>query len=395
MNGLNVMRRRGTQQQALLPEGGGDAIAWLKRGRRYLGVGGALIALVVTFGSIHSFFVSGENINNILNTNADLMLVAVGMTFAMVGGGFDLSVGSILVGTAVVLHGLLEAGVPQILAIVLSVLSAALVGALVNGALIAYAKLNFLVVTLGTMSAIQGLAYVVTNGNTLSLQKWNDVTAIGNDSIFGLSYLIWAMIISVALTGVVLRFTRLGRAIYAVGGNREAARIAGIRSGLVTMLTYGASGLFAGMAGIAVAGTLAAASPTEGTNINLIAGAAVLLGGTSFSGGEGGIFGTVLGVLLIGVLQNGLGVVGVSDFWQGVVTGVVLIAAVGLDQFQKASTRKHAKSVAVPPPGGPADVGPPPSAVVGTLGVPDATVIAAVPAADHHGVLNPIGEGAQ
>jgi ribose/xylose/arabinose/galactoside ABC-type transport system permease subunit len=319
----------------------GDPVAWLKRGRRYVGVGGALVGLVIIFTSLHPFFLHGQNITNILTSNSDLMLVAVGMTFAMVGGGFDLSVGSVLAGTAVLLEGLLAVGVPQLLAMVIAVLCAGLFGALVNGFLIGYARLNFLVVTLGTMSAVQGIVYVATNGNTLTLSKWTMVTAIGHVSALGLGVPIWFMIGAVVVAGACLRFTRLGRAIYAVGGNREAARIAGIRVGLITMLTYGVSAMFAGMAGLLDAGRLAAAAPTTGASINLIAGAAVLLGGTSFSGGEGGVFGTILGVLLIGALQNGLGVVGVSDFWQGVVTGAVLIAAVGLDQFQKARTRKR------------------------------------------------------
>ncbi len=318
-----------------------DPIGWLKRGRRYVGPGGALIGVVIVFSSLHPFFVHGQNITNILTSNSDLMLVAAGMTFAMIGGGFDLSVGSVMEGTGVLLAGLLAIGVPQLLAIVIAVLCAGLFGALVNGFLIGYARLNFLVVTLGTMTAVEGLVYVVTNGNTLSLSKWHVIAAIGTAKAFGVDVPIWFMIGAVVVAGVCLRFTRLGRAIYAVGGNREAARIAGIRVGMVTMLTYGAAGLFAGMAGVVDAGRLAAASPTVGATINLIAGAAVLLGGTSFSGGEGGIFGTILGVLLIGALENGLGVVGVSDFWSNVVTGIVLIVAVGLDQFQKSRTRKR------------------------------------------------------
>ncbi len=318
-----------------------DPIGWLKRGRRYVGPGGALVGIVIVFSSLHPFFIHGQNITNILTSNSDLMLVAAGMTFAMIGGGFDLSVGSVMEGTGVLLAGLLAIGVPQLLAIVIAVLCAGLFGALVNGFLIGYARLNFLVVTLGTMTAVEGLVYVVTNGNTLSLSKWRVIAAIGTAKAFGIDVPIWFMIGAVVVAGVCLRFTRLGRAIYAVGGNREAARIAGIRVGMVTMLTYGVAGLFAGMAGVVDAGRLAAASPTVGATINLIAGAAVLLGGTSFSGGEGGIFGTILGVLLIGALENGLGVVGVSDFWSNVVTGIVLIVAVALDQFQKSRTRKR------------------------------------------------------
>ena len=331
-----------------------DLVGWLKRGRRYVGPGGALVGIIVVFATLHPFFIHGQNITNILTSNSDLMLVAAGMTFAMIGGGFDLSVGSVMEATGVLLAGLLAIGVPQLLAIVIAILCAGLFGALVNGFLIGYARLNFLVVTLGTMTAVEGLVYVVTNGNTLSLSKYHMVASIGSAKALGIGVPIWFMIGAVVVAGVCLRFTRVGRAIYAVGGNREAARIAGIRVGLITMLTYGAAGLFAGMAGIVDAGRLAAASPTVGATINLIAGAAVLLGGTSFSGGEGGIFGTILGVLLIGALENGLGVVGVSDFWSNVVTGIVLVVAVGLDQFQKSRTRR--RFVRESTEAGPADV---------------------------------------
>jgi len=318
-----------------------DPLGWLKRGRRYAGPGGALVGIVIVFSALHPFFIHAQNITNILTSNSDLMLVAAGMTFAMIGGGFDLSVGAVMEATGVLLAGLLAIGVPQLLAIVIAILCAGLFGALINGFLIGYARLNFLVVTLGTMTAVEGLVYVFTTGNTRSLSKWHMIAGIGTAKALGIGIPIWFMIGAVVIAGFCLRFTRVGRAIYAVGGNREAARIAGIRVGLITMLTYGASGLFAGTAGIVDAGRLAAASPTVGATINLIAGAAVLLGGTSFSGGEGGIFGTILGVLLIGALENGLGVIGVSDFWSNVVTGIVLIVAVGLDQFQKARTRRR------------------------------------------------------
>ena len=140
------------------------------------------------------------------------------------------------------------------------------------------------------------------------------------------------------VSGYVLRFTSFGRAIYAVGGNPEAARLAGINVSGVYMCVYGVGGLLAATAGMVDASRLASASPTSGASLALTAGAAVLLGGTSFYGGLGGVGGTVVGVLLIAVLQNGLGLIGVSAFWQGVVTGSVLIIAVMLDKLHSRST---------------------------------------------------------
>ena len=133
----------------------------------------------------------------------------------------------------------------------------------------------------------------------------------------------------------VLHFTRFGRAVYAVGGNKEAARLSGINVAMVIVAVYAISGFFAGLAGVIQTGRLGAAAPVAGTGIELSAAAAVLLGGTSFSGGSGGVGGTVVGVLFIGVLRNGLGLMGVSAFWQDVVTGIILIAAISIDRISQ------------------------------------------------------------
>lgn len=304
----------------------------------YIGPLTALIVVCVFLTIDKPFFASKDNIFNILTTNSPLMIVAIGMTVAMIGGGFDLSVGSVLAATGISLNLTLSAGIPAWLSLLIALLFGFVVGAVVNGVLIAKAKLNFFVVTLGVMTALSGLVYVVSNGQTSTVDSAL-ITNIGNATPLGVPAPIFVMLGIFLLTWWMLAMTPLGRNIYAIGGSAEAARLSGIRVPLLTILVYGIVGTTAAAAGVVQTGLLSAASPTVGGTIALTAGAAVLLGGTSFNGGVGTVTGTVVGVLLIAVLQNGLGLFGLASFWQNVVTGVVLIIAVGLDQLHRLGRR--------------------------------------------------------
>jgi ribose transport system permease protein len=165
------------------------------------------------------------------------------------------------------------------------------------------------------------------------------VAAVGDGKVFGVSVSVIEILGVLLISLFVLHYTRFGRAVYAVGGNREAARLSGIHVGAVIVAVYGISGLLAGFAGIIQTGRLGAAAPVAGTGIELSAAAAVLLGGTSFSGGAGGVVGTLVGVMFIGTLRDGLGLSGVSAFWQDIVTGVILIAAISVDRISQARGR--------------------------------------------------------
>ena len=194
--------------------------------------------------------------------------------------------------------------------------------------------MSFFVVTLATLSLLRGAVFVYTEGETERVPD-DVVASIGDGKLGGLSVPILLMIAVFAVSIFVLHYTRFGRAVYAVGGNKEAARLSGINVAMVIVAVYAISGFFAGMAGVVQTGRLGAAAPVAGTGIELSAAAAVLLGGTSFSGGSGGVGGTVVGVLFIGVLRNGLGLMGVSAFWQDVVTGIILIAAISIDRVSQ------------------------------------------------------------
>ena len=264
-------------------------------------------------------------------------MVAIGNTYVLLTAGFDLSVGSMLSLGGVALVGFLGEGMNAWLAIALTLLLTTLIGGLLNGMLIGKAGLSFFVVTLASLSLIRGAVFVYTEGQTERMSS-SAVADIGDGKLLGISIPVLIMIAVFFVSLFVLHLTRFGRAVYAVGGNKEAARLSGINVVAVIVAVYAISGFFAGLAGVIQVGRLGAAAPVAGTGIELSAAAAVLLGGTSFSGGSGGVGGTVVGVLFIGVLRNGLGLMGVSAFWQDVVTGTILIAAISIDRISQART---------------------------------------------------------
>jgi len=321
-----------------VPGVAGHARRGLRAGSEYTGVGGMLVLLIVVLAITQDQFLTGDNWINILDTNAVLLVAAVGLTFVLLVGGFDLSIGGILALAGVLLFELLDSGMPPLLAVLLVVLAAFALGLLLNGFLIAAAGLSFLVVTLGTSSLFSGVALVATDGQTNSLPVSGLVDAIGAGRVAGIpwSVVIAGVVFLVAV--VVLRYTGYGRMVYAVGGNPEAARLAGINVTMVRMSVYGIAGLLAGLAAVLETTRLTAASPTSGQTLALTAGAAVLLGGTTFMGGRGTQLGTLLGVLFLGVLSNGITLAGVSAFWQGIVSGIVLLLALLLDRLRTRKT---------------------------------------------------------
>lgn len=318
-----------------------QGVRWFHgRIRNFLGASIALVILVVLLATTEPTFLTSGNLKNVLITNSSLMIVSVGMTFVMISAGFDLSIGAMMAVSEEILYELLQAGLPPIAAIAAVIVIGFLVGALLNGVLIGVLSINFFVATLGSMTLLYGLVDVVTNGASQIIQS-TTLARIGNGTLWGMPMPILFVIVTVAIGGFVLRWTEFGRSIYGSGGNREAARLAGIPVPLVIMSVYGIGGLCGALAGVVEAARLASATPTAGSSIALISGAAVLLGGTSLFGGVGGLSGTVVGVAVIGVLGNGVNLLGVSNFWQDVVTGAVLLGAILLDRVQKRGQPAH------------------------------------------------------
>ncbi len=217
---------------------------------------------------------------------------------------------------------------------VLAVAAGGAIGAGVNGVLIGRFGLSFFVVTLGTLVLYRGIVNIWSDSETEYVVS-PFIDAIGFGTWLGIATPIWIMLGTFVVAGVLLRWTYFGRDVYAVGGNIDAARLSGITVARTIVLVYGIAGLCAALGGVVQVGRLGAASPLVGEDIPLQAAAAVLLGGTSFLGGVGGVVGTAVGVLFIGTLQNGLSIAGVSSFWQQVVTGIILIAAVAIDRVQR------------------------------------------------------------
>ena len=304
-------------------------------GNRYAAVLVLLVGLFVYFTFSETHFFTHANIENLLTSVSILWVVSMGMTFVVLTAGIDLSVGALLALSGIVLSHLFNnAGIPMILAIILTVLIAGAIGAGVNGVLIGRIGLSFFVVTLGTLSIYEGITNIWSNTQTTYINS-SLLGGIGFGHGLGVATPIWIMLAVYLLALVVLRWTYFGRDIYAVGGNIEAARLSGINVPRTLMCAYGIAGLCAGLGSVIQCGRLGAASPQVGADIPLNSAAAVLLGGTSFVGGVGGVTGTAVGVLFIGTLQNGLSIAGISSFWQEIVTGAILIAAVSFDKLQQ------------------------------------------------------------
>lgn len=328
------------QTESVQIQGRGTVTGLFEQVRIYLAIIGLLVALSIYLGITQPTFATWSNFVTILETNSVLLLVAIGLTFVLLTAGFDLSVGGMLALSGVLMGKMIIEGVPLWMAIVIVIVGGALIGFVLNGLLIGKLGLSFFVVTLGTMSLFRGAGLVVTEGHGVSLYEFEAVRALGAGRVLGIPYLVIIALGVLLLAIFVTRYTGFGRMIYAAGGGPEAARLAGIRVWAVKAAAYGICAGLATLAGVMEASRLGSASPQAGTGIELTAAAAVLLGGTSFAGGVGSMVGTLLGTLLLGVISNGLTISQVSSFWQGVVTGCVLLAAVLLDWFRTRRDRR-------------------------------------------------------
>lgn len=296
-----------------------------------------LIIICILFAFLSPNFLTAGNIVNIFRQASINIVLAAGMTFVILTGGIDLSVGSILAVSAVV--AVLVSLLPALgwAGAIAGLLTGLLLG-LVNGALITFLNVPPFIVTLGSLTALRGLAFLVANGTTV-LNRDLNFAWVGNNYVGPVPWLVIIALLTIVVSWFVLRQTVLGVQIYAVGGNERAARLTGIKVDRVLLFVYGVSGLLAGLAGIMSASRLYSATGMLGQGYELDAIAAVILGGTSFTGGIGTIGGTLLGALIIAVLNNGLTLLNMSYFWQLVVKGLVIIVAVIIDRIRRGSRR--------------------------------------------------------
>ncbi|WP_024510963.1 hypothetical protein [Bradyrhizobium sp. ARR65] len=298
-----------------------------------LGMLPILVLLAVGFQLINPRFMTDTNLLIVMQQSSINIVLAAGMTFVILTGGIDLSVGSVLAASAMV--AVIVSLMPDIG--MLGVPAAILVGlcfGLVNGVLVAYVKLPPFIVTLGSLTAVRGIARLLGNDTTV-FNSSLPFDFLGNGTFLEIPWLVIIALSVVIISWLVLTRTVLGTWIYAVGGNAEAARLTGIKVPLVLLFVYGVSGLLAGLGGALSAARLYAANGLQlGQSYELDAIAAVILGGTSFVGGVGSIWGTLVGGLIIAVLSNGLILAGISDIWQYIIKGLVIIVAVALDRYR-------------------------------------------------------------
>ena len=294
---------------------------------------GALILLIlvcILATARYEAFLTPENLLNVLRQNSMLGIVAIGMTFVILTGGIDLSVGSLLAVAGVVAAGFAGQGLG--IALIAGVLATTVLG-FINGIIIAKARIQPFIVTLAMMIAARGIALAYTNQENVRVPAAaGDFAWLGQGLIADyLPVPILVLAVAYALGWVVLNYTRFGRHVFALGDNDEAARLMGLNIGRVTIAVYAISGLLAGLAGVILASRLNTGSPIEGVGRELDAIAAVVVGGTLLSGGKGSLISTLYGVLLLGVIFNIFNLEGqISPWWQLVLRGVILLAVVVL-----------------------------------------------------------------
>lgn len=292
----------------------------------------ALIVLVIFVTILNPGFVAPNNLLNLLRQVSTNALIAFGMTFVILTGGIDLSVGSTLALSSALMAGGIVSGLDPLLAMILAVIAGALLGGF-NGLLITKGKMAPFIATLATMTIFRGATLVFTNGNPITgIGDSFIFKFIGRGYLFGIPFPVILMLICFTVLYILLHKMTFGRKVFAIGGNEKAAFIAGIKSDRIKIAIYAISGMMASVAGIIITSRLNSAQPTAGQSYEMDAIASVVLGGTSLSGGRGRLVGTLIGALIMGTLNNGLNLLGVSSFYQQIVKGIVIIIAVLLDR---------------------------------------------------------------
>lgn len=304
---------------------------------RQLGTFAGLLALCVVLWAATPHFLTVSNLLNVLEQTTINAIVAVGMTFVIISGGIDLSVGSVVALSGIALGQALGAGLPPPAAIVIA-LVVGLSSGFANGLLVTFGRLPPFIATLGMMSVARGAALMLAEGRPISgFSEGFRTLATGRVLMVPAPVIITVLIYTAA--HFVLGRTVFGRATYAIGGNEEAARLSGVQVRFHKTMIYGVAGLMSAAAAVVLTARLNSAQPTAGTMYELDAIAATVIGGTSLMGGEGSLMGALIGALIMGVLRNGLNLLNVSSFFQQVVIGVVIIGAVLVDMSLKRRRR--------------------------------------------------------
>ncbi|PJG84902.1 ribose ABC transporter permease [Conservatibacter flavescens] len=295
----------------------------------------ALLVLIAIVSMINPDFFSMDNILNILRQTSVNAIIAVGMTFVILIAGIDLSVGSVLALTGAIAASMVGMEMSIFLVIPLTLLIGTLLGG-VSGVIVAKGKVQAFIATLVTMTLLRGITMVYTDGRPISTGFSNTADAfayLGTGYLFGIPLPIWIMVFVFAIAWYILKHTRMGRYIYALGGNESATQLSGINVNKVKIFVFAVSGFLSALAGLIVTARLSSAQPTAGVSYELDAIAAVVVGGTSLMGGKGRVMGTLIGALIIGFLNNALNLLDISSYYQMIAKALVILVAVLADNY--------------------------------------------------------------
>ncbi|GAB4575679.1 MAG: sugar ABC transporter permease [Anaerolineae bacterium] len=290
-----------------------------------------IIITMIVMSNLNQYFLTPSNFRAMAIGFAPTAIIAVGMAVLLVSGGFDLSVGAVLALSGTVVAKLMLAGLSQPLAILAVLIMGGFIG-LINGLLVTKVGVNPLVATLGTLSVARGISLVLTEGYSV-IGLPTSFGAVGSESLFGVPYMVVIMLVIVLVGDLMLRHTRFFRQVYYIGSNETSARLSGIPVDRVKIFTYMLTAVLSALSGVLLASRLMAGTPTAASGMELQVLAASVIGGASLTGGEGSVLGAFLGVVFVGMISNAMTMLAVSIYWQQVVTGVILIAAVAIDML--------------------------------------------------------------
>ncbi|GGG04002.1 hypothetical protein GCM10010916_21310 [Paenibacillus abyssi] len=324
----NIMKRKSELPDSGAKPTGNRSVNFQKLGA-FLG----LILLGLFFSFASSSFLQVNNLLNIALQTSIVAIVAIGQTYVIIKGGIDLSVGSIAALSGVIAAQMMTSGSPIWIAVIVGIVGGIVCG-LLNGAIISYGNIPPFIATLGMMGIARGAVLVITDGTPVSgLPRSYGV--LGGGTVFGIPMPVILMVIISIIMAVILSRSRFGRSVYAIGSNEKAAFLSGINVNKTKLGVYALSGMLAGIAGIILTSRLISAAPTAGQNYELDAIAAAVIGGASLSGGVGTIVGTLIGAFIMGILRNGLNLLGVSYYWQQIAIGIVIVGAVYIDTLRQ------------------------------------------------------------
>lgn len=301
-----------------------------------------LLVLVVIFSIASPNFLRINNILNVLRQVAVISMLTAGMTYVIISGGMDLTVGAYLGLTGVLAAKFMGAvGLPVPVAVILTMLVVTLLG-IVTGSLIVGLDVSAIVITLGMMTVVRGLAYIISGGLPV-YDIPESIVFLGQGYLMGIPVPVIVMLIIVVIMGLILKYSYFGRYVYAIGGNVEAAKLAGVSVNKITISLYGISAFLASIAGIVLTGRISSGAPASGTGTEMDVVTAVVIGGVSVNGGKGSMLGAFLGAVIMGILSNGLTIMNINEYYQQVVKGIVLILAVAFDVLANRETVKKVK----------------------------------------------------